>query len=78
MAIEAEEKEKAAKAARKARLEHEARVQSQESSTSPVVSVAESTTHEAVDVAGLCTIILYIVLSPIFLCIPLAMLRWQA
>lgn len=51
-AIEAEEKERAAKAAKKARQEQEARMQTQESSSSPVVSVAESTAHEAVDVAG--------------------------
>ena len=52
VAIEAEEKERAAKAARKARQEQEARMRDQESSTTPVVSVAESTAHEAVDVAG--------------------------
>jgi uncharacterized Zn finger protein len=51
-AIEAEEKERAAKAAKKARQEQEARMQAQESSTTAIVSVAESTAHETVDVAG--------------------------
>ena len=56
MAREAEEKERAAKAAKKARQEQEAKVQAQESSpivTLPVASKAESTLYEAMDVTGM-------------------------
>ena len=54
-AHEAEEKERAAKAAKKAWQEQQARMQAQESSpkvVSPIVSIAESTAHEAMDVTG--------------------------
>ena len=54
VAREAEERERAAKAAKKARREQEAKTQALKSSpkVTPVASVAESTSHEPMDVTG--------------------------
>lgn len=52
MAREAEERERIAKAAKKAKQENEAALESSPKASTAVVSVAESTSHEAVDLTG--------------------------
>ena len=52
VAREAEEKERVAKEAKKARQEQEA-MESSAKVTSPVLTAAESTAHEAVNVSGI-------------------------
>ena len=54
VAREAEERERAAKAAKKARREQEVKTQVLKSSpkVTPVASVAESTSHEPMDITG--------------------------
>ena len=52
MAQEAEEKERVAKAAKKARQERESALEASPKLSTPIVSVAESTSHDAVDLTG--------------------------
>lgn len=80
MAREAEERERAAKAAKKARQEAEAKMQAPGLSptAAPVVSAAESTSHEAVDDTGTLTCCSNMLCPDKSMCylIPKLLLRW--